>query len=119
MASLRGRVIAVTGAASGIGLAFAKLAADRRAKLALADIDQTALDKLVSELKSSGVDAVGTRVNVASSQKLTTGSTQPLSILESSTQQQILRASTAGAANCFRMCQTSRMKTGISSSQLI
>jgi len=70
MASLQGKVIAITGAASGIGLALTKLAASRGAKLALADIQRENLDQLVSELKSSGVEVVGTRVNVASHQEV-------------------------------------------------
>lgn len=65
MASLEGKVIAITGAVSGIGLALTKLAASHGAKLALADIQKEALEKLVSELHSSGVDAVGTCLNVS------------------------------------------------------
>ena len=66
MASLQGKVIAITGAASGIGLALAKLAASRGAKLSLADIQKETLDQVVAELKSSGAHVLGTRMNVAS-----------------------------------------------------
>ncbi|KPI44054.1 3-oxoacyl-[acyl-carrier-protein] FabG [Cyphellophora attinorum] len=45
MATLRGRVIAVTGAGSGMGAAFAALAAERGAVLSLADKDPAGLDR--------------------------------------------------------------------------
>jgi NAD(P)-dependent dehydrogenase (short-subunit alcohol dehydrogenase family) len=70
MSSLQDKVIAITGAASGIGLALTKLVAARGAKLALADMQREALDDLVAQLKSSGVEAVGTCVNVTRSQEV-------------------------------------------------
>ena len=70
MLPLQGKVIAITGAASGIGLALTKLAAARGARLALADVQQEALDELVTQLKSSGVEAVGMCVNVTRSQEV-------------------------------------------------
>lgn len=68
--SLRGKVIAITGAASGIGLQLSKLCAYKGAKLALADIQEEALDALVSEIKASGIEVIGNRVNVASCQEV-------------------------------------------------
>jgi len=53
MASLQGKVIAITGAASGIGLATAHLLASRGASLALADIRQEPLDTAVVEISKS------------------------------------------------------------------
>lgn len=64
--SLRGKVIAITGAGSGIGLQLANLAAARGAKLALADIQQEPLERLVAEIRSHGIEVVGTVVNVTS-----------------------------------------------------
>ncbi|CAK7244836.1 MAG: hypothetical protein STHCBS139747_006384 [Sporothrix thermara] len=56
---LQGKVIAVTGAASGIGLAFAQLAAARGARLSLADVSQAGLDKVLAELQAvAGEDNV-------------------------------------------------------------
>jgi NAD(P)-dependent dehydrogenase (short-subunit alcohol dehydrogenase family) len=66
MGSLEGKVIAITGAASGIGLALAKVAASRGAKLALADVQREQLEKLVDEIRSLAVDVVGTVLNVTS-----------------------------------------------------
>lgn len=59
--------MAITGAASGIALALTKQLAQKGAKLALADVQEDALNKLVTELQSQGVDVVGTVVNVTSS----------------------------------------------------
>ena len=69
--SFEGKVIAVTGAASGIGLALTKLLASRGAKLAISDIQDGPLSKLASELKSQGVDIVSTKVDVSSASAVT------------------------------------------------
>lgn len=47
MANLQGKVIAITGAASGIGLTLAHLAGARGARLALADIQEELLHKVM------------------------------------------------------------------------
>lgn len=65
MASLKGRVIAITGAGSGIGLATARECAARGASLALCDISQETVDKVVNEIKTTGVEVIGTRVDVS------------------------------------------------------
>ncbi|CAO2651937.1 Nn.00g002200.m01.CDS01 [Neocucurbitaria sp. VM-36] len=51
MALFNGRVIAITGAASGIGLATAHLLASRNATLSIADVNAAALEKAEKELK--------------------------------------------------------------------
>jgi NAD(P)-dependent dehydrogenase (short-subunit alcohol dehydrogenase family) len=51
MASFAGRVIAITGAASGIGLATAHLLASRNATLAISDIDSANLAKVEQDLR--------------------------------------------------------------------
>ncbi|KAI9370401.1 hypothetical protein BJX61DRAFT_535657 [Aspergillus egyptiacus] len=51
MSSLAGKVIAITGAASGIGLATARLLAQQGALLSLADINETQLTKVASSLR--------------------------------------------------------------------
>jgi NAD(P)-dependent dehydrogenase (short-subunit alcohol dehydrogenase family) len=60
-----GRVAAITGAASGIGLALARRAADRGMKLALADIDQSGLDEATANLLAAGADAIAVVTDVS------------------------------------------------------
>lgn len=61
------KVVAVTGAASGIGLALTKLLASHGAKLAIADIQQGPLETVEKTLKGEGVDVVATKLDVTSS----------------------------------------------------
>jgi len=70
MASFEGKVIALTGASSGIGKATALHLASRGAKLSLADITEGPLNELVSQIKSSGGDALGTKVDVRSHEQV-------------------------------------------------
>lgn len=65
MDSLRGRVAAITGAGSGFGREFARLAAEHGMRLALADVQSDALDDIVNELRESGVAAFGHVTDVA------------------------------------------------------
>ncbi len=66
MKDLAGRVAVITGAGSGFGREFARIAARERMKLMLADVQQDALDGAVGEARASGAQAVGLRVDVAS-----------------------------------------------------
>jgi NAD(P)-dependent dehydrogenase (short-subunit alcohol dehydrogenase family) len=61
---LNGKVVAITGAGSGIGRALARLAASRGASLALSDWNKVGLDETV-ELVGAGVDVTSTQVDVA------------------------------------------------------
>ena len=63
--SFEGRVALVTGAASGMGLATAQAFAAAGAAVALADIDEAALDREVQALYAAGHKAIGIRCNVA------------------------------------------------------
>jgi len=62
---LAGRVAVVTGAASGMGRAFAGRFARAAMKVVLADIEEPALEKAVQELRAEGHDVIGVRVDVA------------------------------------------------------
>ncbi len=64
MDNLTGRVAAITGGASGIGLATARALAKEGVKLALADIEVSVLDKAVAELSSEGAEVIGLQTDV-------------------------------------------------------
>ena len=53
MTSLEGKVIAITGAASGIGLATSHLLASRGAAISIADVRQEPLQAAVADIKKS------------------------------------------------------------------
>lgn len=56
MASFHGKVIAITGAASGMGLATAKLLAERGASLSLSDVQAELLDATATECRAANKD---------------------------------------------------------------
>ncbi|RKK70907.1 hypothetical protein BFJ69_g11403 [Fusarium oxysporum] len=64
MASFDNKVIAITGAASGMGLATAKLLASRGASLSLADLNEVALQKVISTLPGGVVKHLSVAVDV-------------------------------------------------------
>ncbi|KAK4934957.1 hypothetical protein LTR10_023894 [Elasticomyces elasticus] len=68
MAQLEGKVIAITGAGSGIGAATARLAAIRGASLSLCDVNEKGLGQVVEELKGKGVKVTSQIVDVSSSE---------------------------------------------------
>ena len=72
MTSLEGKVIAITGAASGIGLATARLCATRGASISIADIRQEPLDVAVADIQqsNSAVKVYAKTVDVRDSQEV-------------------------------------------------
>ncbi|QIZ78888.1 SDR family oxidoreductase [Ferrimonas lipolytica] len=52
-----GKVVVITGGAGGLGMAMAKRLGKLGAKLALVDINQAALDSVVTELATADIDA--------------------------------------------------------------
>lgn len=62
---LQGKVAVVTGAGSGMGKAIAILYAQEGAKVVVADINQSAVDDVVAEIKNAGGEATGVIANVA------------------------------------------------------
>ncbi|KAF2794903.1 short-chain dehydrogenase/reductase SDR [Melanomma pulvis-pyrius CBS 109.77] len=65
MPSIKGQLVAVTGAASGIGRATSQLLAKNGALLSLADMDEEAVQQLAKILTDNGVDAFWKRVDVS------------------------------------------------------
>lgn len=64
MQDLKDKVAVITGGASGIGLAMARVFAGEGMKLVLADIQPDALARAVDELKGRGASVVGMRTDV-------------------------------------------------------
>src|SRR5262249_46673520 len=65
MQELRGKVVVITGGASGMGRAFADRFAAEGMNLVLADIEEDALARAVDELRGVGAEATGLRTDVA------------------------------------------------------
>jgi NAD(P)-dependent dehydrogenase (short-subunit alcohol dehydrogenase family) len=64
--ALQGKVIAISGGASGIGLATAKLVANRGATVCIADVDQKTLSEAAEYFKSQDIPFSVTEVDVTS-----------------------------------------------------
>src|SRR6202049_3087179 len=64
MEEFAGKVAVVTGAASGMGRAFAERFAREGMRVVLADIEQAALDRAVGDLRRQDYDVVGIRTDV-------------------------------------------------------
>jgi NAD(P)-dependent dehydrogenase (short-subunit alcohol dehydrogenase family) len=65
MNNIKGKVAVVTGGASGIGRATGALLASRGMKVVLADIEQTALDAAVAQLRARSLEVSGVRTDVS------------------------------------------------------
>jgi NAD(P)-dependent dehydrogenase (short-subunit alcohol dehydrogenase family) len=63
--SIEGKVIVITGAASGIGLETAKLFASKGAKISIADVQEKPLRELAAELEKSGAQVLATVVDIS------------------------------------------------------
>ena len=64
MEQLEGRTAFITGGASGIGFAMAKAFAAAGMKVAIADVEQDALDAAVAKLKAGNADVLGICLDV-------------------------------------------------------
>jgi NADP-dependent 3-hydroxy acid dehydrogenase YdfG len=64
MSGLKGKVVALTGAASGMGLETAKLLASKGVKLSMADVQEDPLKELAAQLEKEGAIVMATVVNV-------------------------------------------------------
>ena len=61
---LKGKVAIITGSAKSIGKATAVKFASEGAKVVIVDMDQAAINDTVAEIKASGAEALGFKVNV-------------------------------------------------------
>ena len=68
--SVAGRVVLITGAASGMGRATAHLFADEGARVAVTDLDPTRVDAVVDEIKAAGGVAEGWPLDVADPRRI-------------------------------------------------
>jgi 3-oxoacyl-[acyl-carrier protein] reductase len=66
----RGRVAVVTGGASGIGAATARLLAAEGAKVAVADVDAAGLARMEATFRAAGHPFLGLRVDVADERQI-------------------------------------------------
>jgi NAD(P)-dependent dehydrogenase (short-subunit alcohol dehydrogenase family) len=68
--NVKGHVVVVTGAASGLGLAYSEAFAENGAKVVLADMDAANLKKQAARLKSAGCEVEAAVLDVTDSEKL-------------------------------------------------
>ena len=68
--NVKGHVVFVTGAASGLGLAYSEVFAENGAKVVLADMDAVNLEKQATRLKSAGCEVEAVVVDVADEKAL-------------------------------------------------
>jgi NAD(P)-dependent dehydrogenase (short-subunit alcohol dehydrogenase family) len=66
---VKGHVALITGAASGLDLAFAEVMAENDARVVLTDIDADGLDRAVSRLKTAGCEVEQAVVDIADTER--------------------------------------------------
>jgi len=70
--SVEGKVVLVTGAASGMGLATARLFADEGARVAVTDLEEADVERVVEEIQGAGGQARGWALDVSDPQRIVT-----------------------------------------------
>ncbi len=72
---LEGKSAIVTGAASGLGREIALTFAREGARVAVADLDRVAADRVAAEIRAAGGEGIGVAMDVASEDAVTAGVT--------------------------------------------
>ncbi len=67
---LRGKTAVITGAGSGIGLEFARIAARQGMQLVLVDVHQASLDACAAEMQAAGCAVLARRADVSSATEM-------------------------------------------------
>lgn len=67
---IKGHVALVTGAASGLGLAYAEVLAESGAKVTLVDMDAAGLETVHARLKAAGLDVAQAVLDIGDTEKL-------------------------------------------------
>jgi NAD(P)-dependent dehydrogenase (short-subunit alcohol dehydrogenase family) len=70
MKNFEGRTAVITGAGSGFGLETARIAARRGMNVAMADVQQDALDRAAEEIRSLGAQVLAQRADVAKGEQV-------------------------------------------------
>ncbi len=70
MRDFQGKVALITGAASGFGLEFARIAAGLGMRLVLADVEVDPLARAAAMLQAAGADVLAERVDVSSAEEM-------------------------------------------------
>jgi NAD(P)-dependent dehydrogenase (short-subunit alcohol dehydrogenase family) len=70
MKDLAGKVAVVTGAGSGFGREFARIAGRERMKVVLADVQDDALDAAVAEMRKGGAEVLAVHADVAKAEEV-------------------------------------------------
>lgn len=70
MDQFEGKVAVVTGAASGLGLEFARRFAAEGMKVVMADVEEPALDAAVAEIADTGAEAIGVVTDVSDAEAM-------------------------------------------------
>ena len=100
--NVKGHVVVVTGAASGLGLAYAEAFAENGAKVVLADMDAENLEKQAARLKAAGCEVEAVVVDVADEEADAPPSTKRPSVTAASIRCLPMRGSAPGPASAFR-----------------
>lgn len=70
MECLKGKVAIVTGAGSGMGEAIAKLYAEKQVKVVIADLNESSINRVVSDIKKTSSCVAGIKTDVSKQDEL-------------------------------------------------